>query len=57
VANDDGGDGEKEGGSSVWCVMTTAGSKKRQACPPSNYFKRLHEVACPNHTCSRTTAS
>jgi hypothetical protein len=50
VANGDGGDNEKAGGSGVACVTTAVGSSKRQARPPTDHFERLLEEACPNHT-------
>jgi hypothetical protein len=47
--HDDGNYG-KAGGSGAGRVTTTAHGDKRQTRPPTDHFKRLLEVACPNHT-------
>jgi hypothetical protein len=49
TGHDDGNNGEASD-FVVMCTTTSTHSKKHQARPPANHFKRLLMEACPNHT-------
>jgi hypothetical protein len=46
----DNGNNGKAGGSGVGHIVTATRSKKHQAWPPTDHFKRLLEEAYSNHT-------
>jgi hypothetical protein len=49
MTDHDEGNDREVGSSDVRCISTAACSHKRQTRPPTDYFKRLLEEACPNH--------